>query len=56
MRNEMQMLKVLTNQLDKETDPEERDRIQEEIWTLEEEMEHAAAMQYKELHNRYYED
>lgn len=56
MRNEMQMLRVLTNQLDKATDPEEKERIQEEIWELEEEMELADEMEYKASHNRYFED
>lgn len=39
MRNEMQQLKQLTELLDQITDPEERDKIQDEIYLIEESME-----------------
>lgn len=56
MRNNMQQIRFLSEQLDKAIDPPERERIQEEIWELEEEMELVDEFQYKSNHaNKYLE-
>ena len=50
MRNEMQQIRILSEQLDNVTDPREKERIQEEIWALEEEMEFSDEREYKANH------
>lgn len=50
MRNEMQRLRQLSNQLNNATDPDEINRIQEEIWEIESEMELYEDLQYDEYH------
>lgn len=47
MRNEMQQIKILSELLDKTTDQHERERIQDEIWLLEEEIAEYEEMEYK---------
>lgn len=48
----MQRLKILSEALDQlgPEDVEDRERIQEEIWNLEEEMEFVENMEYKNNH------
>lgn len=56
MRNAMQRLRTLTEALDN-LDPsqeEEREKIQEEIWELEEEMEFNDEHEYRMNHNKKY--
>lgn len=52
MRDKMQQIRYLSQQLDNVSDPEERERIQDEIWLLEEEMEIEQEAEYKGLHGR----
>lgn len=47
----MQRLRTLTNQLKNETDPEEIERIQDEIWEIEEAMNTYDDMEYKSNHS-----
>lgn len=54
MRNEMQNIKILSELLDKTIDPVERERIQDEIWALEEDMEFDDDLEYKiNHHNKF---
>lgn len=51
MRNEMQKLKILSEMLGQETDPSERERIQEEIWEVEAMMELYEDVEYETHHH-----
>ena len=52
MRDRMQQIRYLSQQLENTVDPDEVERIQEEIWILEEEMELEQESEYKGNHNR----
>ena len=54
MRNEMQQLLQLSKLLEQTTDPEERERIKEDIFNLEMEMEEYDDYEYKS--NHYYKE
>jgi hypothetical protein len=56
MRNEMQKLLQLTQALEKATDPDERDRLEEEIFNLEMEMEDYDDNQYRTNHHQKFSD
>jgi len=51
MHNEMQQLLALSEELTKATDPDERDRIMEEISYLEELIEAVEDDEYKAMHH-----
>lgn len=56
MRNEMQQIRQLSELLDKTSDPDERDRIQDEIFELEEYLESMDDYEYKiQHHSKNYE-
>lgn len=50
MRNNMQQIKKLVDEMNNTADGEEREAIQEEIWLLEEEMEYNDDEEYKARH------
>lgn len=52
MRDKMQQIRHLSQLLDNANDAEEIERIQEEIWLLEEEMEMEQEAEYSGHHNR----
>jgi hypothetical protein len=52
MRDKMQQIRHLSKQLENATTDQDMERIQEEIWRLEEEMEFEQESEYKDYHNR----
>jgi hypothetical protein len=52
MRDKMQQIRYLSQQLENAVDADEIERIQEEIWALEEEMEIGQDFEYRGHHNR----
>lgn len=52
MRNEMQQLTQLTQLLNQTTDPDERERIEEEIFNLETDLEESDDYDYRVNHQK----